>query len=106
MERPMLGWGPGTYELVMGRLRTAAEIRVMGGEMVYQNNSHLLPLNVLATQGVIGLVIWAAFATAAWRGTARGGRAALLTVGACALTNPVHVMSYALAALAAGADYR
>ncbi|MES2696132.1 MAG: O-antigen ligase family protein [Verrucomicrobiota bacterium] len=101
LERPALGWGPGTTPLVYPRFRHGL---AGGAETVLQ--LHSLPANLWAELGVAGLACFAAFLALLARDV-RGDRIAVATFasyGAFALTDwqlDIPIFTLTLAVLAA-----
>lgn len=92
LDRPLLGWGPDTFEVVMRRYIGESFVAVHGGQVVHPG-AHNLILQVLCSTGLVGLVLLAfGFLLAQPVGVqdddapAIGGALALLC---CSLVNPV-----------------
>ncbi len=103
LVHPWLGWGPGTGALWFLKMRDAATVAVMGSGNI-QLHAHNLPLNVLATQGLLGLAAWVMLLAGAWRVAGSTTRGALLAAGACSLTNPLPHVVYPFLSLSCGLD--
>jgi O-antigen ligase len=104
LERPWLGWGPDTFEVVMRRFLGPSFIAIHGGLVVHPG-AHNAVLAVLYSTGLVGLALAAG---AVW--TLRGlpierqdapAIAALLAVGACSMVNPVCLGALVVAVLLA-----
>ena len=68
-ERPVTGWGPDTMGLVFGRHQTADWV---AGSNI--DRAHSMPLDLAATQGVLGLAVCAWLFGVWWLGMWRGRR--------------------------------
>ena len=66
-ERPVTGWGPDTMGLVFGRHQTADWV---AGSNI--DRAHSMPLDLAATQGVLGLAVCAWLFGVWWLGMWRG----------------------------------
>lgn len=101
-ERPVLGWGPGSYRAATSKDRTIGVARAFGPDTIFAD-AHNLVVEVLVTTGLLGLGVAGAFAWAAGR-RARGSFAAAavaaLLVG---LLQPMHPGTTVPAMLALGA---
>lgn len=105
LAHPWLGWGPGNFVLAMGSIRTLTDAAGMGGLNVYQGNAHFFPLEVLTSSGILGALAWSIFIYYMLK-TARGpALPALFTLALCALTNPIHPVTYAVFAILHGMNY-
>jgi len=69
-ERPLLGWGPDTFPLLMRQEKTAAMVRERGDSMI-QASAHNDLIQAWATTGLVGLtaylLLWTALLLCLWR---------------------------------------
>ncbi len=56
-ERPMLGWGPGTYQFVYAPMQKAKEKTIISTDFGDGGNAHSEYLGPMAEQGVLGMLI-------------------------------------------------
>ena len=56
-ERPMLGWGPGTYALVYGPYQQSRNLTIISTASGNRGNAHSEYLGPLAEQGLIGMLL-------------------------------------------------
>ncbi len=56
-ERPMLGWGPGTYQFVYAPMQKAKEKTIISTDFGDGGNAHSEYLGPMAEQGVLGILI-------------------------------------------------
>lgn len=108
-DRPLLGWGPDTFEMVMRRYISDSFVAVHGGLVVHPG-AHNLVLQILFCTGVVGLALAAA---ALW--TLRDipleseDVPALASLGAvicCSLVNPVPTTALCLVGILAAPALR
>lgn len=63
-ERPMMGWGPGTYQFVYAPFQRSADLTIISTNQGDGGNAHSDYLGPLAEQGVLGLVMYLALVLA------------------------------------------
>ncbi len=56
-ERPILGWGPGTYSFVYAPFQNASDLTIISTNFGNGGNAHSEYLGPLAEQGVIGMLL-------------------------------------------------
>ncbi len=56
-ERPMLGWGPGTYQFVYAPMQKAKEKTIISTDFGDGGNAHSEYLGPMAEEGILGLLI-------------------------------------------------
>jgi len=56
-ERPILGWGPGTYAMVYGPVQRAENLTIISTSSGNRGNAHSEYLGPLAEQGIIGMLL-------------------------------------------------
>lgn len=61
-ERPMLGWGPGTYQFVYAPMQKAKEKTIISTDFGDGGNAHSEYLGPMAEQGILGILIVLALA--------------------------------------------
>lgn len=94
LERPLLGVGPDCFHDAFLRLR-GPEWPAPPSAM--QDNAHCLPLNILATQGLLGAVTWGRLL---WAAPATASLVAVLVYG---LFEPIPFMAWCVVAYQWGA---
>lgn len=92
LANPWVGCGPATFLPVAPK--------------VNQFHTHILPLNVLATQGLLGAAAWSWLAWDAWRAAGREVRAVYVAAGVCSMFNPLPGLAYVWMAVLYGASRR
>jgi len=92
LANPWVGCGPATF------------LPVAPG--VNQFHTHVLPLNVLATQGLLGALAWGLLGVDAWRVAGREIRAVYLAAAVCSMFNPLPLSAYVIMAVLYGASRR
>lgn len=88
MAHPLVGSGPATF--------------LPAAPGANQFHTHILPLNVLATQGLLGALAWGLLAFDAWRGADRRVRAVYVAAAVCSMFNPLPESSYVVMAVLYG----
>ena len=98
-ERPVTGWGPDTMGLVFGRHQTADWV---AGSNI--DRAHSMPLDLTATQGMLGLAacawLFGVWWLGMWRGRVLPGTAGLAGAAAAYLTSVLLNFDWAPAAAA------
>ena len=56
-ERPILGWGPGTYSFVYAPYQDASDLTIISTNFGDGGNAHSEYLGPLSEQGVLGLIL-------------------------------------------------
>lgn len=56
-ERPILGWGPGTYAMVYGSFQRSQNLTIISTSSGNKGNAHSEYLGPLAEQGIIGMLL-------------------------------------------------
>jgi len=56
-ERPILGWGPGTYAMVYGPKQRAQNLTIISTSSGNRGNAHSEYLGPLAEQGILGMLL-------------------------------------------------
>jgi O-antigen ligase len=89
-ERPVLGWGAGSFRHEYRRSEKSSDARASAA-------SHTIPITVAAEQGVGGLLLYLALLFVAIRGLLRGARGSIAraAVAAAFIALVVHTMLYA-----------
>lgn len=109
-SHPILGSGPGTFELASREFITPAYIAAQRNASMVSQNAHNLVLQIMATAGLAGLAAFVLLCVAAWRATRDSGEycrgilgAAALSFAVVACVNPVPHAAIALLAILFGA---
>ena len=55
-ERPILGWGPGTYAFVYAPFQDASDLTIISTNFGDGGNAHSEYLGPLSEQGILGLI--------------------------------------------------
>ncbi len=92
LQYPWFGCGPSTF--------------LPAAIAANQFHTHILPLNVLATQGLVGAVAWTILAVDAWRAAGREVRAVYVAAAVCSMLNPLPESAYVIMAVLYGASQR
>lgn len=58
MEKPILGWGPGTYKFKYAPFQVSHEMTIISTNSGTRGNAHSEYLGPLAEAGILGLVTW------------------------------------------------
>ncbi|MFA6244788.1 MAG: O-antigen ligase family protein, partial [Candidatus Hydrogenedentales bacterium] len=94
LDRPLFGWGPDTFEVVMRRYIGESFVAIHGGQVVHPG-AHNMILQVLYSTGVVGLLLLIVGVYMMGTELADVGEDDIPAVGAsvalatCSLVNPV-----------------
>lgn len=59
-ERPILGWGPGTYQFVYAPFQQSKDLTIISTKMGDAGNAHSEYLGPLSEQGILGMLLFVA----------------------------------------------
>ena len=104
LAHPLVGWGPGTGAIWVLSLRDSGFESMMASVHTIEVHSHNLITNIMATQGILGLLSWGALFFFGFRVASDRTRGSMIAMLAFSMFNPLPQMAYIIIALSCGVD--